>query len=59
MHACDQGIFKKLLSLIVDHLKSERVAVVREFERRYLMHFLFIFTNYLSQMVRSVSVSKF
>ena len=59
MHACDQGIFKKLLSLIVEHLKTERVAVVREFERRYLMHFIVIITNTLSQMVRSVSVPKF
>ena len=56
MHACDQGIFNKLLSLIVDHLKTERVAVVREFERRYLLHFIVNLTNTLSQMVRSVSV---
>ena len=35
MHACDQGIFKKLFQMIIEHVKAQGVVVVREFENRF------------------------
>ena len=42
MHACDQGIFKKLFQMIIEHVKAQGVVVVREFENRFIS-FLSIF----------------
>ena len=38
MHACDQGIFKKLLQMIIDHVKAQGQVVIREFENRFVIN---------------------
>ena len=34
MHSCDQGIFKKILDMVVQQIKMEPISVIREFESR-------------------------
>jgi hypothetical protein len=43
MHACDQGIFKKLFQMIIEHVKAQGVVVLREFENRSI-----ILSNFLN-----------
>ena len=58
MHACDQGIFKKLLQMIIEHVKSQGQAIVRDFENRYKIYVdKIMFTIYTSQMGHVTQVS--
>ena len=51
MHSCDQGIFKKILDMVVQQIKTEPISIIREFESRCAKFDSFT-TSILSQMGR-------